>query len=104
MSGLHLATVVAVPAFADQQQLGIVVLGGKTFFSDHGKPYAYQNLLNSQKTFSTACLTLNIPKVDGTCGSKVVLTCAGGAFDGNCCSSSGFCGTTSAFCATANEC
>lgn len=55
---------------------------------------------NSQKASSSACLTTNIPSNDGTCGSKVSLTCAGGSFNGQCCSSAGFCGTTSGHCGT----
>ncbi|ESZ99231.1 keratin-associated protein 5-4 [Sclerotinia borealis F-4128] len=54
-----------------------------------------------QKPSSSACLTTNIPSVDGTCGaSKGGLTCAGGAFNNQCCSSGGFCGTTTAHCAS----
>ncbi|KAL3428231.1 hypothetical protein PVAG01_01740 [Phlyctema vagabunda] len=52
-----------------------------------------------QKASSSACLTTNIPSVDGTCGdSNEALTCAGGSFDNQCCSSGGFCGTTAAHC------
>ncbi|QPC78128.1 hypothetical protein HYE68_008880 [Fusarium pseudograminearum] len=48
-----------------------------------------------QKGASSACLTKNIPTTDGSCGSKAGLTCAGGPFDGQCCSAAGWCGTSS---------
>ncbi|KAH7202712.1 uncharacterized protein BKA55DRAFT_725047 [Fusarium redolens] len=51
-----------------------------------------------QKGASSACLTKDIPSLDSTCGSKVGLTCAGGPFNGQCCGSTGFCGTTSTHC------
>jgi hypothetical protein len=53
-----------------------------------------------QTKFSSKCLTSNIPTLDGSCGSKVGLTCAGGPFDGMCCSSGGFCGSTNDHCKT----
>jgi hypothetical protein len=44
-----------------------------------------------QKGSSSACLTTNIPTVDGSCGSKSNgLTCAGGDFNGMCCSEFGY--------------
>ncbi|KAI1049562.1 hypothetical protein LB505_008115 [Fusarium chuoi] len=43
---------------------------------------------------SSACLTKDIPTLDGSCGSKVGLTCAGGPFNGQCCSVAGYCGTS----------
>jgi hypothetical protein len=55
-------------------------------------------LLSSQKGASSACLTKDIPSLDSTCGSKASLTCAGGPFNGQCCGSTGFCGTTSTHC------
>ncbi|KAI6754647.1 hypothetical protein HG530_012399 [Fusarium avenaceum] len=51
-----------------------------------------------QKGASSACLTKDIPSLDSTCGSKVGLTCAGGPFNGQCCGSTGFCGTTGTHC------
>ncbi|KAL1837393.1 hypothetical protein VTJ49DRAFT_3933 [Mycothermus thermophilus] len=52
-----------------------------------------------QKSFSSSCLTSNIPSVDGTCGpSKGGWTCNGGDFNNQCCSAGGYCGTTSAHC------
>ncbi|KAI0017339.1 hypothetical protein F4780DRAFT_612143 [Xylariomycetidae sp. FL0641] len=52
-----------------------------------------------QTGFSSACITTNIPTVDGTCGaSSGGLTCAGGDFNGQCCSAGGFCGTTGDHC------
>ena len=52
-----------------------------------------------QKGSSSACLTSNIPTVDGSCGpNSGGLTCAGGDFNGQCCSASGYCGTTSGHC------
>ncbi|KAJ1326026.1 Chitin recognition protein [Microdochium nivale] len=52
-----------------------------------------------QKSFSNSCLTSNIPSVDSTCGAnKGGWTCAGGDFNGQCCSAGGFCGTTSGHC------
>ncbi|KAH7304502.1 hypothetical protein BKA65DRAFT_416224 [Rhexocercosporidium sp. MPI-PUGE-AT-0058] len=54
-----------------------------------------------QKSSSNACLMTRIPSADGTCGStKGGLTCAGGAFNNQCCSSNGFCGTTTAHCSS----
>ncbi|KAF9777038.1 hypothetical protein IL306_004688 [Fusarium sp. DS 682] len=47
-----------------------------------------------QKGSSSACLTKNIPTLDESCGRKVGLTCAGGPFNGQCCSAAGFCGTS----------
>ncbi|TVY68383.1 Lectin-B [Fusarium oxysporum f. sp. cubense] len=47
-----------------------------------------------QKGSSSACLTKDIPTLDGSCGSKVGLTCAGGPFNGQCCSVAGYCGTS----------
>jgi hypothetical protein len=58
-----------------------------------------------QNGSSSACLTSNIPSVDGSCGPKNGgLTCAGGAFDSMCCSSSGYCGTTSEHCSSSSGC
>ncbi|KAH7091911.1 hypothetical protein FB567DRAFT_516115 [Paraphoma chrysanthemicola] len=52
-----------------------------------------------QKSFSSACLTSNVASLNGDCGaSKGGYTCANGPFDGQCCSSGGFCGTTDAHC------
>ncbi|KAH7233139.1 hypothetical protein BKA59DRAFT_407440 [Fusarium tricinctum] len=51
-----------------------------------------------QKGASSACLTKDIPSLDSTCGSKVGLTCAGGPFNGQCCGSTGFCGSTGTHC------
>lgn len=51
-----------------------------------------------QKGASSACLTKNIPSLDSTCGSKAGLTCAGGPFNGQCCGSTGFCGSTGTHC------
>ncbi|EPE30838.1 Plant lectins/antimicrobial peptide [Glarea lozoyensis ATCC 20868] len=54
-----------------------------------------------QKGSSSACLTTNIPTVDGSCGSKSNgLTCAGGDFNGQCCSEFGYCGATATHCGT----
>ncbi|KAF2115690.1 hypothetical protein BDV96DRAFT_599264 [Lophiotrema nucula] len=54
-----------------------------------------------QKSFSTACLTSNVPTLNGDCGSsKSGYTCADGPFDGQCCSSDGFCGTSATHCTT----
>ncbi|KAF2742347.1 carbohydrate-binding module family 18 protein [Sporormia fimetaria CBS 119925] len=54
-----------------------------------------------QTSFSSACLTGKIPTLDGTCGSKNGnRTCAGGPFNGQCCGSSGYCGTTTTHCGT----
>ncbi|KAF5664347.1 keratin-associated 5-4 [Fusarium heterosporum] len=53
-----------------------------------------------QKGASSACLTKDIPSLDSTCGNKVGLTCAGGPFNGQCCGSTGYCGTTSTHCGT----
>ncbi|KAI6750793.1 hypothetical protein HG530_014243 [Fusarium avenaceum] len=47
-----------------------------------------------QKGFSSACMTKDVASQDGTCGDKVNLTCAGGPFNGQCCSAAGFCGTS----------
>lgn len=55
-------------------------------------------LFHSQKSSSSGCLTTNIPSKDGTCGSKSGLTCAGGDFNNQCCSSNGFCGTSASHC------
>ncbi|KAF5244119.1 hypothetical protein FANTH_7874 [Fusarium anthophilum] len=43
---------------------------------------------------SSACMTKDIPTLDGSCGSEVGLTCSGGPFDGQCCSDGGYCGTS----------
>ncbi|KAG0130030.1 hypothetical protein HOY82DRAFT_520964 [Tuber indicum] len=48
-----------------------------------------------------ACLTTGIPSVDGSCGGTGGLTCTGGAFNGQCCSGFGWCGSTTAHCSTA---
>ncbi|KAH7117300.1 hypothetical protein EDB81DRAFT_952826 [Dactylonectria macrodidyma] len=54
-----------------------------------------------QSSFSNTCITTNIPSVDGSCGSsKGGLTCNGGDFNNQCCSSGGFCGTTTGHCGT----
>ncbi|KAF9696782.1 hypothetical protein EKO04_005746 [Ascochyta lentis] len=53
-----------------------------------------------QKSYSSACTTSNIPTLDGACGSSKGFTCAGGPFNGQCCSSGGFCGTTDGHCKT----
>ena len=46
----------------------------------------------------TALVTRAVISTDGTCGGSSGFTCAGSSF-GNCCSSSGFCGSTVAYCA-----
>ncbi|KAF2276514.1 uncharacterized protein EI97DRAFT_42919 [Westerdykella ornata] len=52
-----------------------------------------------QTPFSSACMTSNIPTLNGDCGaSKGGFTCTGGPFDGQCCSASGYCGSTDAHC------
>lgn len=53
-----------------------------------------------QTKFSSKCTTSNIPTLDGSCGSKVGLTCAAGPFDGQCCSAGGYCGSTNDHCKT----
>jgi len=53
-----------------------------------------------QKGFSSKCLTADVASNDGSCGSKVGLTCSGGVFHGDCCSSLGWCGADSAHCDT----
>jgi hypothetical protein len=56
-----------------------------------------------QTKFATKCLTTNIPTLDGSCGStKGSFTCAGGPFDGQCCSAGGFCGSTTDHCKAAS--
>ncbi|CVL08614.1 uncharacterized protein FPRN_13135 [Fusarium proliferatum] len=47
-----------------------------------------------QKGSSSAYLTKDIPTLDGSCGSRVGLTCAGGPFNGQCCSVAGYCKTS----------
>ena len=56
--------------------------------------------LCSQKAFSSECLTSNIPSLDGACGSSKGFTCAGGPFNGQCCSIDGFRGITDGHCKT----
>ncbi|KAH4376940.1 hypothetical protein HBH99_208780 [Parastagonospora nodorum] len=52
-----------------------------------------------QKSFSSACLTANVPTLNGDCGdSKGGYTCANGPFNGQCCSTGGFCGSTDTHC------
>ncbi|KAM0344841.1 hypothetical protein ACHAPU_007223 [Fusarium lateritium] len=52
-----------------------------------------------QGTFSKGCLTTNIPTKSGSCGpASGGLTCAGGAFNNQCCSKQGYCGTTTGHC------
>ncbi|KAH9863552.1 hypothetical protein J1614_009484, partial [Plenodomus biglobosus] len=52
-----------------------------------------------QKSFSSACLTSNVASLNGDCGvRKGGYTCASGPFNGQCCSSGGFCGTTDTHC------
>ncbi|KAK0736578.1 hypothetical protein B0T21DRAFT_367207 [Apiosordaria backusii] len=54
-----------------------------------------------QKSLSNACVTSNIPSVDGSCGpSKGGWTCNGGDFNNQCCSAGGYCGTTTSHCST----
>ncbi|KAH6060496.1 hypothetical protein HBI67_137660 [Parastagonospora nodorum] len=54
-----------------------------------------------QKSFSSACLTSNVPTLDGSCGANNgKYTCANGPFNGQCCSPGGFCGTTDSHCKT----
>ncbi|KAF1837394.1 hypothetical protein BDW02DRAFT_139849 [Decorospora gaudefroyi] len=53
-----------------------------------------------QKSFSSACLTTNVPSLDGACGASKGFTCAGGPINGQCCSASGSCGTTNNHCKT----
>jgi hypothetical protein len=74
----------------------IVVRDGKFTFSMSSTSLLIS--LFSQKGASSACLTKDIPSLDSTCGSKVGLTCAGGPFNGQCCGSTGFCGSTGTHC------
>ncbi|KAF2135246.1 carbohydrate-binding module family 18 protein [Aplosporella prunicola CBS 121167] len=56
-----------------------------------------------QKEFSSGCLTVNVPSVDGSCGAtNGGFTCTGilGNFNGDCCSDDGWCGSTSEYCGT----
>lgn len=57
------------------------------------------NRRSSQTPFSSACLSSKVPSVDGTCGSgNGDLTCAGGPFEGRCCSVGGWCGSDADHC------
>ncbi|KAL3418148.1 hypothetical protein PVAG01_09863 [Phlyctema vagabunda] len=52
-----------------------------------------------QTKSSSACLTKNIPSLTGECGANNGgFVCAGGPFDGGCCSTSGWCGKGAGFC------
>jgi hypothetical protein len=60
----------------------------------------HANKACSQKSFSSACLTTNIPSLDGACGASKGFTCAGGPYNGQCCSAGGFCGSMDVHCKT----
>ncbi|KAF2143645.1 carbohydrate-binding module family 18 protein [Aplosporella prunicola CBS 121167] len=54
-----------------------------------------------QSAFSASCLTTNIPTLNGACGAKKGgYICAGGRYEGQCCSSDGFCGSSFIYCGT----
>ncbi|RPA91178.1 hypothetical protein L873DRAFT_1715215 [Choiromyces venosus 120613-1] len=59
-----------------------------------------------QGSYSTtgACLTTGVSSVDGSCGGTNGYTCTGGAFDGQCCSAYGWCGSDTAHCSAAAGC
>lgn len=55
-------------------------------------------LPTSQQLFSGACQTGKISSNDATCGPTNGQTCAGGLYDGQCCSTSGYCGRGLFYC------
>ncbi|KAF2720855.1 carbohydrate-binding module family 18 protein [Polychaeton citri CBS 116435] len=53
----------------------------------------------SQAKYSSACQKAPVTSLNGECGvNKGSLSCAGGPFNGQCCSQAGFCGKDSAHC------
>ncbi|KAI5799878.1 hypothetical protein EDC01DRAFT_523300 [Geopyxis carbonaria] len=69
-------------------------------------PYCGQGCQSGFSLNSTSCLTgPGVPSVTGTCGTQNAnVTCAGGAFDGSCCSKYGFCGTGVVYCSIVGGC